>query len=109
VVLDAAEFGLGTDKVVVDAPLERRPVFSVGAGLTHGHGAHDVEHATRRFVKVLVAHDRIDVESGTRKIPVTDATPRHVLRKTHVLRPTRQGMKLTRRWFHCACGRPFRD
>ncbi|HUL94736.1 MAG TPA: hypothetical protein VLT89_01935 [Usitatibacter sp.] len=109
VVLDAAEFGLGTEKVLVDAPLERKPVLSVGAGLAHRHGPAEIEHAARRFVKMLVAHDRIDVESGLRHITVTDATPRHVLRKTHVLRPTRQGMKLTRRWFHCRCGLPFRD
>ena len=108
VVLDGIEVGLGNEKVLVDAPLERKPVLSVGAGLVHGHGTQAVEHATRRFVKMLVAHDRIDVETGKRRIPVTDATPRHVLRKTHVLRPTREGMKLTRRWFHCTCGLPFR-
>ena len=109
VVLDGAQFGLASEKVLVDAPLERKPVLTVGAGLAHGQGAPAVEHATRRFVKMLVAHDRIDEEAATRRITVTDDTPRHVLRKTHVLRPTRQGMKLSRRWFHCACGLPFRD
>ena len=104
VTLNAQEFGLGDKKLVVMAPLEQKPFLSVAAGLAHNRAGPDtIEQATHRFVKMLFAHDRVDTEAGTKRIPVNASTPRDKLRKTHVLTKTKDGLKLTRRLFHCGC------
>ena len=107
VMLNAQEFGLGDKKLVVMAPLEQKPFLSVAAGLVHKHAGHDtVEQATHRFVKMLFANGRVDTESGTKRVGVNASTPRDKLRKTHVLTKTKDGLKLTRRLFHCGCEVP---
>jgi len=109
VLLDAKEFGLGDKTIVVPAPVEHKPVLSVAAGLARKRGdaapdgTPDVETAAHRFVKMLFAHDRVDTETGAKRLGVTGDTPRQQLRKTHVLTETREGLKLSRRLFHCGC------
>ena len=104
VTLNASDFGLGDKKLVVMAPLEKKPFLSAAAGLAHKFSGPDsVAQAAHRFVKMLVAHDRIDTDSGTKRAAVTVSTPRESLRKTHVLTKTKDGLKLTRRLFHCGC------
>jgi hypothetical protein len=107
VTLDAQEFGLGDKKLIVAAPVEQKPFLSVAAGLVHRHGGPDtVQQAAHRFVKMLFAHDRVDTESGSKKVGITESTPRDKLRKTHVLTKTKEGLKLQRRLFHCGCALP---
>jgi hypothetical protein len=104
VTLDGQEFGLREKNLVVVAPLEHKPFLSAAAGLVHKHtGPDTVQQAAHRFVKMLFAHDRVDTESGAKKLGVTAGTPRDKLRKTHVLTKTKDGLKLTRRLFHCGC------
>ena len=55
---------------------------------------------------MLFAHNRVDVESGAKKMSVSAGTSRDQLRKTHVLTKTKEGLKLTRRLFHCGCHLP---
>ncbi|MFC5497649.1 hypothetical protein ACFPOE_08900 [Caenimonas terrae] len=108
VTFNAQAFGLEDKTVIVMAPVERKPFQTAAASLIHQYGGPDkVEQATHRFVKQLFAHDRVDSDSGTRKASITDSTPREQLRKTHVLTKAPGGLKLTRRLFHCGCGRPI--
>jgi len=104
VTLSAEEFGLGGKKLVVVAPLERKPFFTMSAGLGHARGESELHAAAHRFVKMLFARDRVDTESDRKKIVVTPETSREKLKKTHVLIKTTEGLKLTRRLFHCGCG-----
>jgi hypothetical protein len=102
--LDAKDFGLADKQIVVVAPFEQKPFLSVAAGLAHARtGPDNVEQATRHFVNMLFARDRVDTKSGARKSSVSENTPREQLRKTHVLTKTKDGLKLTRRLFHCGC------
>src|SRR5262249_11829904 len=95
VLLSAEEFGLGQGTLVVPAPVEQKVLLSVAASLVHRHtGPDTIQQATHRFVKMLFAHDRVDVESGARKMSVSATTPRDKLRKTHVLTKTKEGLKL---------------
>ena len=108
VTFNAQAYGLPDKTVTVMAPVELKPFLSVAAGLAHRHSGPDkVEQATHRFVKMLFAHDRVDTDSGTKKVSITDNTPREKLRKTHVLTKTATGLKLTRRLFHCGCALPI--
>lgn len=105
VLLSAQEFGLGKQTLVVPAPVEQKPLLSVAASLVHRQtGPNTIQQATHRFVTMLFAHNHVDVESGAKKMSVSSATPRNTLRKTHVLTKTKEGLKLTRRLFHCGCG-----
>jgi hypothetical protein len=107
VTLNAQEFGLGDKKLVVMAPLEQKSFLSVAASLAQRHAGPDaVEQATHRFVKMLFAHGRVDTESRKKRLSVNASTPRDELRKTHVLTKTKDGLKLTRRLFHCGCEVP---
>jgi hypothetical protein len=109
--LNGEEFGLGKKTLVVPTPLERKPFMSAAAGLAHKHvGALSAEQAAHRFVKMLFAHDRIDVESGKQRLAATRETSSHDLKtshsrlkKTHTLVKTVEGLKLKRRLFHCGC------
>lgn len=102
VTMPAREFGLGDKTLVVIAPVERKPFLSVAAGLAHKHEP-QVEEAAHRFVKMLFAHNRVDTQTGTRKLGVTSGMSHDQLRKTHVLTETKDGLKLSRRLFHCGC------
>jgi len=105
--LSAEEFGLGKQTIVVPAPVEQKPLLSVAASLVHRHtGPDTIQQAAHRFVKMLFAHDRVDVETGARKMSVSASTSRDKLRKTHVLTKTQEGLKLARRLFHCGCHLP---
>lgn len=104
IAMDAAQFGLGDRKLIVVAPVERNPFLTAAAGLAHRHEP-PVDEAARRFVKMLFAHDRVDVDSGKKKLAASAATPREHLRKTHVLTQTAEGLRLSRRLFQCGCGR----
>lgn len=105
VTFNAQAYGLPADTVTVMAPVERKPFLSAAAGLVHQYSGPDVvEQATHRFVKMLFAHNRVDSDSHTKKASVTDSTTRDKLRKTHVLTKTQDGLKLSRRLFHCPCG-----
>ena len=109
VVLDAKEFGLQGQALLVPAPIEQKTSLSAATGLAHQRvGADSVQQATHRFVKMLFAHGRVDVESGAKKLGITGSTPRDKLKKTHVLTKTKDGLTLTRRLFHCGCGLPTR-
>jgi len=105
VALDGEPYGLGQQKLIVMAPVEQKATLSVAAGLAHSRDASGgaVEQAANRFVKMLFAHNRIDVETGARRMVVNASTPGDMLHKTHVLTKTKDGLKLTRRLFHCGC------
>ncbi|HET9650651.1 MAG TPA: hypothetical protein VFP36_00595 [Usitatibacter sp.] len=106
-VIPAQEFGLGDEKLIVVAPVERNAFRSAAAGLAHRFEP-SVEEAAYRFLKMLFAHNRVDTESRQKRMPVTDETPRERLRKTHVLTQTAEGLRLSRRLFHCGCAVPCR-
>jgi len=105
IAIPAAQFGLGDKTIVVVAPVERNPFLTAAAGLSHRTDP-PIEDAAQRFVKMLFAHNRVDVESGKKKMAVTPETPREHLRKTHVLTDAADGMRLSRRLFHCDCALP---
>jgi hypothetical protein len=105
VAIPAAQFGLGDKTIIVVAPVERNPFLTAAAGLAHRNEP-PIEDAAHRFVKMLFAHGRVDVESGKKKLGVTAQTPREHLRKTHVLTPAADGLRLSRRLFHCGCALP---
>jgi hypothetical protein len=100
--LRASEFGLADRPLIVRAPMERKPFLMVSAALLHKHiDAGTVEQATRRFVQVLFAHERIDTTSGVRKLRATADATRQQLRKSHVLIESAEGFTLMRRLFDC--------
>ena len=103
VAIPADSFGLGNRTIVVVAPVERNPFLTAAAGLAHRYEP-PVDEAAQRFVKMLFAHKRVDIESGKRRMAVSPETPREHLRKTHVLTETAEGLRLSRRLFHCGCG-----
>lgn len=103
--LPAAEFGLGRKTIVVVAPVERNPFRSAAAGLAHRYEV-PVEEAARRFVKMLFARNHVDTQSRQKRLAVTPETTHEHLKKTHVLTETSEGLKLSRRLFHCGCGVP---
>ena len=106
VALRAEEFGLPAQKLIVPTPIEQRPFLSVAASIARRHiGPSAAESAAHRFVKMLFAHERVDVSSGKHRMLATKRTPRADLRKTHSLVKTAEGLKLRRRLFHCGCGR----
>jgi hypothetical protein len=98
--LAAGDFGLGEGTLIVDAPAEQKPFPTVAAAIMHKNidTAANVERATRRFVKMLFARDR--VEKGPQAHAVAAGEHgRHP--RTHALVQTAQGMKLVRRRFDC--------
>jgi len=100
--MNTKEFGLADKPFVVIAPLDQKPFLLAAAGLANRHAGPDVvRQAAHRFVKMLFAHDRVDTAPAAKKLSVTASTPRDKLRKTHVLIPSKDGLKLTRRLFHC--------
>ena len=104
IVMNTREFGLADKPFVVIAPLDQKPFLLAAAGLANRHAGPDVvQQATRRFVKMLFARDRVDTEPAAKKLAVTASTSRDKLRKTHVLIQSKDGLKLTRRLFHCGC------
>ena len=105
IAIPASQFGLGDKTIIVVAPVERNPFLTAAAGLSHRTDP-PVEDAAHRFLKMLFAHKRVDVESGRKKLGVTAETPREHLRKTHVLTETAEGLRLSRRLFHCGCALP---
>lgn len=107
VLIGGHQFGLGEKTLVVMCPVERNAFRSAAAGLAHRHEP-SVEEAAHRFLQMLFAHNRVDIRSGRKKIGVTRETPRDELRKTHVLTQTREGLRLSRRLFHCGCEVPCR-
>jgi hypothetical protein len=102
--LRASEFGLADRPLIVHAPVEQKPFLMVSAALLHERvDPGYVDQATQRFVKVLFAHERVDTESGARKLSATANATRQQLRKSHVLIESAEGFRLTRRLFHCGC------
>jgi hypothetical protein len=100
--MNTREFGLGDKPFVVVAPLDQKPFLLAAAGLANRHAGPDVvQEAARRFVKMLFARDRVDIEPPAKKMAITANTSREKLRKTHVLVPSKDGLKLQRRLFHC--------
>ncbi|HET9581116.1 MAG TPA: hypothetical protein VFP44_25035 [Usitatibacter sp.] len=104
-ILPAEQFGLGRRNLVVVAPVERNPFRSAAAGLAHRYEI-PVDEAARRFLQMLFAHDRVDTQSRQKRMAVSPETPREHLKKTHVLTETSEGLRLSRRLFHCGCGLP---
>lgn len=105
VAMNAKEFGRENKPFVVIAPLDQKPFLHAAAGLANRHAGPDaVQQATRRFVKMLFARDRVDTEPGAKRPAVAASAPRETLRKTHVLVPSKDGLKLARRLFHCGPG-----
>ena len=116
VVLDAKKFGL-TGKIVVPAPVERKPFTMAAASVMHAIAApqQDIETAASKFVEMLFAHDRVEV-AGRRqpaaRARMAIAGVRRVARsqkytdlKTHALVKTKGGQELERRRFLCGCRR----
>lgn len=104
VAMNTKEFGLADKPFVVVAPLDEKPFSPAAAGLANRHAGPDVvQQATRRFVKMLFARNRVDTEPGAKSLAVSAHTPRDKLRKTHALIQSKDGLKLTRRRFHCGC------
>lgn len=104
--LNAAELGLAKGTLIVGAPVERKTFVAVSATILQDSGvaAENVELATRRFVQMLIAHDRIETSltvAGRRGVSLTASNGR---RRTHVLIKVRQGLKLVRRQFDCSVG-----
>ena len=102
VALNARQFG-GPDKpFVVVAPVDRTPFLQAAAGLANRHARPEVvQQATHRFVQMLFARDRVDLDPGPKRLAIHDPASRHKLRKTHVLVPSKAGLRLERRLFHC--------
>jgi hypothetical protein len=101
--LSASDFGMKeTRPLVVDAPVEHKPVLMVSAAMLHRHTELDdhVQQATHRFVKMLFARDRVDTQTRSRKLAVSPTARRHH-RHTHVLLESAEGLRLVRRLFHC--------
>jgi len=103
--LRARDFGLADRPLIVHAPVEQKPFLMVSAALLHKNAdpMGSIEQATGRFVKMLFARERVDTESGKRKVAADKRVHEH-LRKTHVLMDSAEGLKLVRRLFHCGCG-----
>jgi hypothetical protein len=102
IAMSAEPFGLGEQTLVVVAPVERNPFLTAAAGLSHRHEP-PIEEAAQHFVRMLFAHQHVDVESGRKKMAINAGTPRTDLRKTHVLTEAADGLRLSRRLFHCGC------
>ena len=100
--LRARDFGLVDRPLIVRAPVEQKPFLMVSAALLHKYAEPriNVEQATHRFVEMLFARERVDTESGTRKLAAANKTHQH-LRKTHVLIDSPEGLRLVRRLFDC--------
>lgn len=100
--LRAREFGLADRPLIVHAPMEQKPFLMVSAALLHKHvDPGYVDQATHRFVRALFAHERVDTESGARKLGAIATATRQRLRKTHVLIKSAGGFRLVRRLFDC--------
>lgn len=104
--LNGAELGLPERPILVVAPVERKPLVAVSAAMLH-RGEEvpaDVERAARRFVQMLVAHDRVETapRAGARRLAEEESW--RTRRRTHVLEETPRGLKLVRRQFDCTCG-----
>ena len=109
VTLDAQEFGLGDKKLIVaragraEAVPERgRRAWSKSPRRSR-HGA--AGHASLR-ARCCSRTTASTPRSGSKKVGITDSTPRDKLRKTHVLTKTKEGLKFPRRLFHCGCTVP---
>jgi hypothetical protein len=91
-----------TRPVVVDAPVEHKPVLMVSAAMLHRHTELEdhVQQATHRFVKMLFARDRVDTQTKSRKLKMAPTAHKHH-RHTHVLLDSPDGLRLVRRLFHC--------
>ena len=98
--LSAREMGLGDGTIIVDAPAEQKPFPIAAAAIMHRNvdTAGNVEQAAARFVKMLVARDRIEREPQSRSMAPAEHG-RHP--RTHALVQTAQGMKLVRKRFDC--------
>ena len=98
--LSAKELGLGEGTLIVDAPSEQKPFPMASAAIMHRNidTAGNVEQATARFVKMLVARDRIEKAPQTRGVAPAEHG-RHP--RTHALVQTAEGMKLVRKRFDC--------
>ena len=98
--LSAKELGLGEGALIVDAPAEQKPFPMASAAIMHRNidTAGSVEQATARFVKMLVARDRIEKAPETRGVAPAEHG-RHP--RTHALVQTAEGMKLVRKRFDC--------
>jgi hypothetical protein len=102
--MNAKEFGHGNKPFVVLAPLDQKPFLLAAAGLANRHaGPESVAHATHQFVKMLFARDRVDTAPGAKRHVASVHATRQKLRKTHVLVPSKDGLTLARRLFHCGC------
>jgi hypothetical protein len=104
VVLNAQEFGIAAEKLIVPAPMEQKtsPMVSMALAQQHPAAEANVEAATHRFVKMLFAHDR--VETGVAKKTGFAAAPNPERKlRTHELVESAEGLKLVRRRFLCGC------
>ena len=100
--LRAKDFGLADRPLIVRAPLEQKPFLMVSAALLHKYAEPTayIEQATHRFVEMLFARERVDTESGKRRLAAVRRIHQH-LRKTHVLIDSPKGLRLVRRLFDC--------
>jgi hypothetical protein len=98
--LSAKDLGLGEGMLIVDAPAEQKPFPMASAAIMHRNidTTTNVERATARFVKMLVARDRIEKQPQTRSVAPAEHG-RHP--RTHALVQTAEGMKLVRKRFDC--------
>ena len=104
--LSGAEFGLADQPLIVHAPVEHKPFVAVSAALSHRPRdvMPDVEQATHRFVRMLFAHDRVESAPGAKRRGIARGVEPRARRRTHVLIPSPEGLRLVRRQFDCSCG-----
>lgn len=106
VLLNGAEFGLADRPLIVEAPVEQKPLMAVSAAITthaSGQPTTEVERATHRFVQMLFAHDRVEPTPGARVQRVAAADSSKSRRRTHILTEAPDGLRLVRRQFDCGC------
>ena len=87
------------------SPLKRKPFLMVAAVLYHEKAEPTlVDDATRKFVQMLFAHDRVDKTPRAKGRSKPVEPPTHAtLKRTHELIETPEGTRLVRRLFHCGC------
>ena len=103
ITLDAAEFGLASRPLIINAPVEHTHIGVASAAMLQMRraAAPDVYAASHQFVKMLFAHDRVESAPGARKVSVAKIDEPRARRRTHVLVEARDGLRLVRRHFDC--------
>jgi len=109
VAISPTEIGLTDKPVVVHVPVEQKRFVTVAAAVHAeiAQSSQPIDSAVRRFIKMLVSHDRIESprqRMGVRAKPQKGTGPEQY-RKTHVIVQRKEGLVLVRQRFRCGCTR----